>query len=144
VDWVFLHLAVNHFPVTLGVVGALAALAAAATRRERVWRFATTTMILAALAAPAAYGTGLLAEGIVEEAPYADEAAIEEHEEIALVALLALLAAGGAAVFARVRPRGRARLLFLATSLAAAAVTGYTAFQGGEIVHESPALRTGR
>ncbi len=139
-DWVNLHLLVNHFPIILGVAGAFAAVAALLSRNEGIWRYAFVTVLLAGLTAPAAYITGLEAEEVVEHEWYIVEDELEEHEELGLYALIALLAAGASAAVALWKPGRATKGVFAVLTLVAVGVTAYTALEGGEIVHESPAF----
>ncbi|HEY8483028.1 MAG TPA: hypothetical protein VIL13_00345 [Longimicrobiales bacterium] len=142
-DWVRLHLVVNHFPVILIMAGSLAAITALLSRFPGVWRYAYVTVLLAALTSPVAYVTGLMAEEPVEDAWFVEHSEVEEHEETGLYALVALLAAGVTAAIAWWRPKRATNGLFLVVTLLAAIATGYAALEGGEIVHDSPALLHG-
>lgn len=142
-DWVRLHLLLNHFPIILIVAGGIAVLAAVFSRRQAIWRYAHVTVLLAGLTAPAAFWTGNKAEEAVEDEWYVEEDQVEEHEEAGLVALVTLLAAGATAAIAWWRPGPALSAVFLLVTLGAAGVTGYTALEGGEIVHDSPALERG-
>ncbi|MBI4408286.1 MAG: hypothetical protein HY561_01180 [Gemmatimonadetes bacterium] len=139
-DWVRLHLLVNHFPIILGLAGALAVVAAALGRRTTLWHYAGVTVLLAGMTAPVAYVSGTRAEERVESFWYVEEDQIEEHEELGLIALIVLLVAGATAGLSLWRPTPTLRALFTLAALAAAVVTGMTALEGGEIVHDSPAL----
>lgn len=142
-DWVRLHLVVNHFPVILIMAGSLAAITAVLSRYPGVWRYAYVTVVLAAITSPVAYVTGLMAEEPVEHAWFVEHREVEEHEETGLYALVALLAAGVTAAIAWWRPKPATNGLFLVVTLLAAIATGYSALEGGEIVHDSPALLHG-
>lgn len=139
-DWVRLHLLVNHFPIILGVTATLAAIAAALSRRHALWRYAYTTALLAGLTAPVAYFSGLQAEETVEGFWFVEETHIEEHEALGLYALLGLLVAAIAAGAAWRRSGPASRGAFLATTVAASLLTGLAALEGGEIIHDSPVL----
>lgn len=139
-DWVDLHLMVNHFPIILVMAGTLAGIAALFARSAAIWRYAAVTVLLAGLTSPVAYVSGLEAEEVVEEAWYVQHDEVEEHEELGLYALIALLAAGVSAGFALWKPARAVRGVFVALSVVAAGVTAYSALEGGEIVHASPAL----
>jgi hypothetical protein len=139
-DWVQLHLVTNHFPIILIVAGTLAAIAAALSHRVGIWRYAFVTVVLAGLTAPVSYVSGLRAEEVVEDAWYVVHDQVEEHEETGLWALIALLAAGIMAAVAWWRSTPGLRWAFLIVAIVAAAVTAYSALEGGEIVHDSPFL----
>lgn len=143
-DWVRLHLMVNHFPIILIMAGTLAAIAAILARSRGIWRYAFITVLLAGLTSPVAYLTGVRSEDVVEEAWYTEHDQIEEHEASGLYALIALLLAGIAAAVGLWRDSGIVRGVFVALSVLAAGVTAYAALEGGEIVHDSPALEQAR
>jgi uncharacterized membrane protein len=126
-----LHPAVVHFPIALGVVGALAAVAYLLVRREWLRWFAPVLLTIALLGAVGAYFSGQNAEDRAE-ALHVPEAAIHEHEEsslwaMGLVGLAALLAW---ATHARRRGEWVAALIAV---LAAAAILR-TGHLGGRLV----------
>jgi uncharacterized membrane protein len=139
-DWIHLHLIVNHFPVVLSVVGAAAALLAVIVRRDNVWRYAALTLILAGLAAPVALLSGRQAEDEAEETLFVTERSIHEHEERAEIALWLSLAAAVLAAVTFWRPRPVWRFSMALMALIAAGAMGSTAYEGGKIVHDSPQL----
>lgn len=139
-DWVKLHLMVNHFPIILGIAGTLAGVAALFARSRAVWQYAAVTVLLAGLTAPVAYLSGVRAEETAEEFWYVQHEEVEEHEATGLWALIALIAAGVAAGISLWKPTSAVRGVFLAVAFVAMVVTAYSALEGGEIVHDSPAL----
>ena len=142
-DWLHAHLVVNHFPIILAVVASLAALVALGTGREGAWRYAGMTGLLAGLTAPIAYITGTRAEDPAEELWYVSHDVLEHHEHWGLYALIALGVVGLLAILA-LKSRARSmRLLFAIVLWAATGVATLTALYGGDIVHDSEALRDG-
>ncbi|HUF90681.1 MAG TPA: hypothetical protein VMR66_11955 [Gemmatimonadota bacterium] len=142
-DWLYAHLAVNHFPIVLAVVASAATVVAAASGREGAWRYAGVTGLLAGLTAPIAYITGTRAEDAAEELWYTSHEVIERHEHWGLYALIALGVAGLLAIVAlRTRSSGPRWAFALAIWIATGVAT-VTALFGGDIVHESEALRDG-
>jgi uncharacterized membrane protein len=81
-----LHPAINHFPIALAVVGALAAIAYLFVRREWLRWFAPILLTIALLGAVAAYFSGQSAEDAAEDLNV-PKPAIEEHEESAIWAM---------------------------------------------------------
>ena len=81
-----LHPAVIHFPIALGVVGALAAVVYLFLRKEWLRWFAPILLSIALLGAVAGYFSGQSAEDRAEALNVPD-AAIEEHEESAIWAM---------------------------------------------------------
>jgi fucose 4-O-acetylase-like acetyltransferase len=136
----FVHLALNHVPV-LGSVFGLVLLAVAVTRRnETLLRAAWVTFVFVALVAIPVYLAGEGAEEIVERQPGVSHAAIETHEQTALVALIAVEALGLLAAMALVVSRRRAVPAWLGTAslvlaLLVVRIVGVTAERGGRIRH---------
>src|SRR4051812_46409436 len=87
-DWPHIHIMINHFPVILVVMGALAAVLATLRRRRGVWLYATATLTLAALTAIPTYFTGEPAEEALHRPWYIARGAIHTHEDAALIASL--------------------------------------------------------
>lgn len=140
-DPVFMHLRVNHFPIILGMVGAVACVLAAITKKDAVWRYAAITMLLAGITSAPAYFTGERAEDIAGGFEYIDAEAMDKHEESAKIAFALLLVSGGAAVLALTKLGSWTRWVLLVTSLAAAGAVTWTSKDAGGIVHGSPMLR---
>jgi uncharacterized membrane protein len=100
------HLILNHVPI-LGTLFCLLVLAAGVLRRrEEVARVALCGMVVVALVTVPAYLSGEEAEDIVRRLPEVSTETMEEHEEAALPALLAIEAAGVLALAALVLGRG--------------------------------------
>ena len=135
-----LHLLVNHVPVIGAVIG-LGLLAAALVRRSE--ELARVTFWLYALLGAASLGvylTGEPAEDSVERLAGASKPLIEQHEEAALVATIAMGVAGALALLSSVVFRRRAipRTIVgaaLAMALLLVGMMGYTANLGGQIRH---------
>lgn len=140
-EWPYIHLVTNHFPIVLGLTGAAAAVVGALVRTDGAWRFAALLVLLAGLASPFAYISGTRAEETMEEEWYVEEQHIEHHEEAGLVAFISLLVAGLGAGVSLWKPDPRTRTAFVILALAAAGLTARAALEGGEIVHESPVLQ---
>lgn len=141
-DWLHIHLMVNHAPVLLAFLGVAASLVAAVSRRESIWRYAAVTLVLAALGAPAALLSGQRAEHEAEEAWYVSGRTVHEHEEAGERALWVSVLAGVAAALVLWRPEPHWRWVMLLLAILAAAAMGYASFEGGKIVHQNPVLET--
>ena len=149
IDWPHIHIMINHFPVILAVMGALAAVLATMRRRRGVWLYATATLTLAALTAIPTYFTGEPAEEALHRPWYVARGAIHTHEDAALIASLLTGLAGLIAIVAWRRlvryPReltlpGGLRIGVLVTAVIAAAAMGYASLLGGYIIHDAPGL----
>jgi uncharacterized membrane protein len=149
-DWVQIHIIIDHFPAVLMVTGALAALLGVVRPRRGVWLYAAVSLTLGGMTAVPTYFTGGPAEKALHDPWYMAKEAIHVHEQAAKISgLLAVLAALVAVVVWRrlvrypreVRIPGWLRAGLVITALAAAAAIGYTSLLGGRIVHGARALR---
>ena len=135
-----LHLLLNHVPV-VGIVGVALLFALALRRRsDELARVALGLTTMLALVAAAVFLTGEPAEELIERLPGFDDALVERHEELALVATVAFGAFGALAAGTLALARGRAlprrtAALGLAGALAVSALVGWTANVGGQIRH---------
>lgn len=136
-----LHLALNHLPV-VGLLFALALIVVALrTRSPELARVALWSLVVVAVLGLLAYLTGEGAEEVVERLAGVSEAAIESHEEAALVAVLlvgGLGALAGAGLWLQAQGDGLRRgflVLTLAATLLVAGWMAWTANLGGRIRH---------
>jgi lysylphosphatidylglycerol synthetase-like protein (DUF2156 family) len=148
-SWPYFHTLVNHFPIVLTVIGALAVLAAAMIERRAVWIYALSTLVLAGLTIYPAWLTGGRASDVVRKAWYIAPGAIHAHSSAAditvwIVGVTGLLALIALITLARVReaivPAKGFRVLVGVGALASICAVGYTGYLGGKIVVESPIL----
>ena len=148
-DWPHIHIAINHFPVILAVVGTASALIGLVTGRRGFWLYGVASITLAALTALPTYFTGGPAEHALNHPWFVARDAIHEHEDSALISTILLGLAGVASAVAWRRivryPRelampGWLRSAVLLTAIAATASISYTALLGGAIVHDAPVL----
>jgi uncharacterized membrane protein/YHS domain-containing protein len=130
-----LHPIAVHFPIALIMVGAFAFALSFLLRGPFFRNAATFTILLAAATVVPAYLLGEQAEEARGKMSDALEGRVEKHGETALFAMIAQLAAGAltglSVLVARSRPL---RLLAFVVVLAAAGITGYTGYLGGEIL----------
>ena len=126
-----LHPAVVHFPIALGVVGALFALLYLFIRKEWLRWFAPILLTIALLGAVAAYFSGQSGADRAE-ALKVPEAAIQEHEEGSLYAMGALALAALLSWATHSKRRGEWLAAILAVIAAAAVLR--TAHLGGVLV----------
>src|SRR4051812_20532603 len=133
-----LHPAVVHFPIALGVIGAVAEVGYVIVRRPWLRWFGPVLLTLALAGSGVAYfsGTSVKDKAVDQGAPHD---AIDKHEESCLWALGTL---GLATLLSwAVRPRGGALWLSSLVALAAAGLTLYTSFLGAELVYRHGAGR---
>lgn len=141
-----LHLALNHVPILGTIFGVLLLAYGTGRDSDPVVRAGLWALGLAGLAAVGVYFTGEPAEHLVEELAGTSEAALEEHEAMALWAAigggaLGALSLGGLLFrYRSLRVDRRFVAAVLALGAGVAGVLGWTAYQGGQIRH--PELRT--
>jgi uncharacterized membrane protein len=138
-----LHLIVNHLPV-VGAIWLLIVLLIAVWRPSApLIRLGLGLSVLLAITAGIAFWTGEPAEEAVEDLAGVSHSAIESHEEIARVALIAAVVTGLVGAAGLWVSRRRARRGAAVAALACVAVTvvllGIAANRGGLIVR--PDLR---
>ncbi len=126
-----LHPALVHFPIALGVVGALFAVVYLTFRKEWLRWFAPMLLTIALLGAVAAYFSGQSAGDRAEKA-HVPEAAVDEHEESSLW-VLGLLGLSSLLAWATHAKRRGEWLAALIAVMAAAAVVR-TGHLGGKLV----------
>jgi drug/metabolite transporter (DMT)-like permease len=138
---VHVHLIINHAPL-FGLIAGVVLLGWGVLRRSYEVRLASyVAFILSALAAIAVYLTGGAAESLIEDLPGVTESAIERHEDIAKMAMLAIGATGLLAAIAFLVERSGLALrrsvlaALLVVAFLALGVVGYAANVGGQIRH---------
>lgn len=93
-DMAYLHLVLNHFPLMGALFGTPILAYAIFRKNESLRNTALVIFVFAALIAIPVYLTGEPAEEIVEHLPGVSHDAIETHEDSAMFALIAAIAAG--------------------------------------------------
>jgi len=148
-NWPYIHIMINHFPIILTVVGSAVLLLALIVRQRGLWLYALATLTLAGLSVYPVFFAGDRAADAVQHTWYIVRSAVEEHDGAAGWALVSLLLMGAASAYAwwRMLRRELASLppvwlRVMVTILAAwgLSVVIRTAYLGGEIVHDSPKL----
>lgn len=136
------HLALNHIPLLVPLVGLVLLAYGAWKKNSEAVRFGLIAFIIAAVAALPVYFSGEGAEEIVEHLPGVSETLIEEHEEAAAWGLAAIELLGTASLGAFIfmartkRTPSRAISAILLLSLAAIVIVARVANLGGQIRHE--------
>jgi uncharacterized membrane protein len=148
-DWAHIHIAINHFPVILAVMGTLSALLGLVTGKRGPWLYGAASLTLAGVTVLPAYFTGGPAEHFLNRPWFVARGAIHAHERAALLSVVLTVLAGLAAAVAWRRvvryPRevmlpGWLRTLVLLTAIAATTSIVYTSLLGGEVIHGAPVL----
>lgn len=94
-----LHLAFNHIPIILPIVGLLMLLGGSFLKSEVIKRAAYSILILAAASALFAMLSGEGAEEVIEGLPGVDEQFISAHEETAEAFAVSLYLLGALSIF---------------------------------------------
>ena len=143
------HLAINHLPVVLSLLGAAAASIAFVLRRRAVFLYAVATLALAGMSSCPALNTGHSAAELIEDRWYVDKAQIRVHHDTAENANLLMLGTGVLALAAwwltlRAPREAKPGTLLMAAVLVAAVCSatamGWTSWQGGYIVSKHAKL----
>lgn len=136
-----LHLAFNHLPIILPIVGILLLIAGLFLKSEVIKRAAYCIFIVAALYALFAMFTGEGAEEVIEELPGVDEQLIKTHEEIAEVFAISLYLLGALSIlglWANWKQKWYSKTILMSAillSLVALFYSKQTGTSGGEISH---------
>lgn len=144
-NWPHVHLLLNHVPV-MGIPFGFLLLAVALARKSlELTKASLGVFAVVALVTIPVYLAGEPAEEVVEHLPGISESFIEEHEESALLSLVAIEILGVLAVAGLVLFRGSSIPTWFVTtslvlSLLAAVSVGWTANLGREIHH--PEIRS--
>lgn len=143
------HLAINHLPVVLSLLGAIAAAIAFVLRRRAVFLYAVSTLALAGLSSYPALRTGHTAAELIEDRWYVDKAQIQRHHDTAENAHLFMIGTGALALGAwwlivRAPREAKPGMLLMTAVLVAgvcsATAMGWTSWQGGYIVSKNARL----
>ncbi len=136
-----LHLLLNHISLP-GILFGLALLLVALSRsNDELKKLSCCVFVLIALLAIPTYLTGEGAEEVVEHLPGIEHELIEEHEESALVSLVAIEVLGLLSLAGLVRFRGSGELprwfvtACLLLSIVVAGMVAWTSNLGGRIRH---------
>lgn len=135
-----MHLALTHVPVILSLVGLVMLVVALLRRNTTLTQTSYIIIAVAGLAAVPVYFSGEEAEEAVEHIAGISESLIEEHEEVAKIAMFAIIASGIlalAGLFAQhwIRLTNFLKSAILMTSFVAAGFMVQTAHLGGQIRH---------
>jgi uncharacterized membrane protein len=148
-SWPALHAILNHFPIVLVVIGALALLIAVLRPRRGAWLYALASLTLAGISVYPAWQSGDEAADFVKQAWYIAPGAVNRHATSADITLWILLALGLASLIAwlsiarapnAISPAGWLRSLLALLTIAALGSVAVTGYLGGKVVVESPIL----
>jgi hypothetical protein len=144
-NWVYIHILINHIPVILGGLAAFAAIFAILSGRRTAWLYTAITLTLAGLSAYPTSETGHRASRIFRQRVPSARAAIRAHNEAADVTLWILLGSGLLGVIAWYRigsddPKaavpGWVKVALTVPALASLGAVAITSERGGKIGHQ--------
>ena len=144
-NWVYVHLVINHFPVVLGVIALITALVALITGRRQMWLYTAITLTLATLSAYPTDLTGKRASRIFRQRMPSARQAIHEHQQAADITLWVLVGSGVLGIIGWYRigsddqtapVPGWVKVALTVPALASAGAVTITSVRGGLIGHQ--------
>ena len=149
ISWPYAHLLINHFPVVLSVSALVVAILALFVQRRGLWLTSMGALTVAGLLVYPVHLTGLEADEVLNDPWYVRPGVIESHEDAGTVAMYIILLVGVFAAYSwwrslkrpgEVMPAWMRAGIIFGALVAVGSVT-YTAYLGGNIVHESAVLK---
>ena len=140
-NWAYLHLVINHFPIIGVMIGTMLLMAGMAFNNQGVKISGLATIVFAALVSILAYTTGDPAEEAVKGLPDVARSLISRHEGIAAIAMYILVPAGlmaAISLYSLLKNEKSVKLMAIITlvlALASSAVMVYVGRTGGQIKH---------
>jgi len=140
--WVYLHLALNHFPVILTLVGSGAGVVGAVRRSDEAWRYGLVSLAIGAISSLPSWITGYQAHYALENTRRVAEGVVEPHELSAEATMWILVPMGALAAFTWWRRREEPRRgpsppwlrpAALTAAILGSVMLGVTAFLGGKV-----------
>jgi uncharacterized membrane protein len=148
IDWAYIHITINHFPIVLASLGAAAALVAVMRGKRGPWLYTMATMTIAGLSVYPAYFSGDQADDFLQDPWYIKNGVIDSHSNAANFSLWILLIVGAISAYGwwralrnreEIIPSWVRAVVFIGAIVGFGSVT-YTAFLGGKVLHEAPVL----
>jgi hypothetical protein len=136
-----IHLLLNHIPMIGTVFGVVLFSLALMRRSEELKKISLGIFVVGAVVALPVYFTGEPAEEVVEHLPGVSESIIEQHEEAAEIALVAVELLGAISLAGLVLFRSASGIpnwfaaLSLVLSVMVGGVMAWTANRGGQVRH---------
>ncbi len=135
-----IHLALNHAPLFLSIIGGGLLILGMIKKNESYKSLSLYLLVAAALLTAPVFLTGEGTEELVEHLPGVNESAIEKHEDMAKISLIIIIITGAVALLGIVikKSTGLAKLVFTGAiflSLASFGTMAQTAHLGGLIRH---------
>jgi uncharacterized membrane protein len=135
-----IHLALNHVPLFLSLLGAIVLIAATIKKNRSFKKFSLYLLVGAAIFTAPVFLTGEGTEEMVEKIAGVNETSIEQHEEMAKISLVIIVITGLIAVAGLILEKNTVvnRVIFIALvifSFASFGTIAQTAHLGGLIRH---------
>jgi uncharacterized membrane protein len=140
-NWAYVHVILNHFPIVGLIIGTLILIAGMVFKNEGIKISGLGTIIFAALMAVVVDLTGDPAKEAVKGMPDIVSSLINKHEDIASVALFLIIPAGLMAsltlysIWKKEKSFSFLLIFTLVLSLISCAAMGYVGRTGGQIRH---------
>lgn len=140
-NWAYLHVIINHFPIVGVIIGTLILIAGMVFKNEGIKISGLGTLVFAALMAVVVDLTGDPAREAVRGTPDFVLSLINRHENIAVVALFIIIPAGLLAavtlfsIWKKVHAVKFLMIMTLIISLISCVAMGYVGRTGGQIRH---------
>ncbi len=140
-DWAYIHLVINHFPIIGVIIGTTLLLAGVIFKNQGVTISGLGTIVFASLMAIVAYLTGNPAEELMKGFPDIAKSLVSRHENIATVGMCLMVTAGllaASSLYSIWKKDKFIRLLImlaLAFSLISSGIMVYIGRTGGQIRH---------
>ena len=140
-NWAYLHVIINHFPIVGVIIGTLILIAGMIFKNEGIKISGLGTIVFAALAAVVVDLTGDPAREAVRGTPDFVLSLINRHENMAVVSLFIIIPAGlmaAVTLFSIWKKAKSVHFLLIMTliiSLISCAAMGYVGRTGGQIRH---------
>ncbi len=144
-NWVYIHLLLNHFPVVLGATALISLIAAMLTGRRQMWLYTAITLTLAGVFAYPTFASGERASRIFRERMPSARERINDHSQVADITVWILAASGvlGLAGWYRIGSDdstapvpGWVKVVVTLPALATAGAVAFTSYTGGHIGHQ--------
>jgi hypothetical protein len=144
-NWVYIHILINHIPVILGGLAAFAAIFAILSGHRAAWLYTAITLTLAGLSAYPTSETGDRASRIFRQRVPSAREAIRAHNEAADVTLWILLGSGVLGLIgwyrigsddAKAPVPGWVKVALTVPALASLGAVAITSERGGKIGHQ--------
>lgn len=141
-NWAYLHILTNHFPIVGIMIGTLLLISGMIFKNEGIKISGLGTIVFASIMAIVADLTGDPAKDAMQHLPGIAESLINRHEDIAAVSLFLVIPCGllaGLTIYSMIKKERSVSFLTVITlvfSLVSCMVMGYVGHTGGQIKHD--------